>query len=618
MNPLQFLRALVVLNGIVPLAILAWDAYRGQLGVNSVNYALHVTGLLALVFLFLSLLMTPIRWITGWGGWIAFRRALGLYAFFYTVLHLAIYVGFDRGLNLASTFREIALRRFLQVGIAALLLMIPLAVTSTNAMLRNMGARRWKQLHRISYLVAVLGVVHYYMLVKSDVRQPLAFGGVLAILFGARFGRHYLELRQNSLKAVRGNGPATPGRSIPIRPAGKLETASAKDSLRATTVVSGNPASAELVQTPDAVIPRKQWKGTLKVAAVFQETSDVKTFRLTASDDGVFPFAYLPGQFLNLQLAIDGKRVNRSYTIASSPTRSDACELSIKREPMGLASRFLHDHLKVGDILQVSGPSGKFVFTGREGQNVLLISGGVGITPNMSILRYLTDRAWSGTIWFLVVAKTEQDLIFESELNWLKGRFPRLNVCTTLSRCDEASSWSGEQGRITASLLTRFAPDLKQMPIFLCGPNPMMDATHELLLEMGVPETQIKTEAFGSKKGLKLPSSDASAPESTMLANASGSGVVKPDEPETKQITFARSMIQATASTETSVLEAAEASSIELPYECRSGICGQCKTRLVDGTVTMECEDALSGSEKALGWILACQARPQTHLVIDA
>ncbi len=209
MNQLQFLRALVVLNGAVPLVMLLWDAYRGQLGANSVNNALHITGILSLVFLFLSLLMSPLKWATGWGGWIAFRRALGLYGFFYAIVHLVIYVGFDRALSLSSTLNEIWMRRFLQVGAVAIVLMVPLAVTSTNGMIQRLGPKRWKLLHRSAYAVAILGVLHYYMLVKSDVRQPLAFAGVLTLLLSSRFGRHYYELNQK-LKQTATRVPAVP------------------------------------------------------------------------------------------------------------------------------------------------------------------------------------------------------------------------------------------------------------------------------------------------------------------------------------------------------------------------------------------------------------------------
>jgi len=592
MNQLSFYRALVVLNGAVPLLMLVWDAYRGQLGANSVNNALHITGILSLVFLFLSLLMTPLRWVTHWGGWIAFRRALGLYGFFYSIVHLAIYVGFDRGLSLSSTFHEIWMRRFLQLGVAAVLLMVPLAVTSTHSMVRKMGPKRWKLLHRGAYLVAVLGVVHYYMLVKSDVRQPLAFAGVLAFLLGARFARHYFDL----LRAGGKNGQA-PANVMPAAPANAIEASSA--------------ALEKL---------RQRWTGDLKVAAIFQETADVKTLRLTAPDGGDLPFAYLPGQFLNVQLTIDGKRVNRSYTIASSPTRPGACELSIKREPQGLASRFIHGQLEVGDLLKVSGPAGKFVFTGHEADGVVLIAGGVGITPMMSMVRYLTDRAWLGEIYFLIVAKSEQDLIFHDELQWLKARHARLHVCATLTRCDPASTWNGDRGRPTESLLKRFVPELPRLPVYLCGPNEMMEATRELLLGLGVAGSQIKTEAFASRKAGKPSTNGTPKPSNSdlKLEDPPGARSLSKSVKAGRIVAFTRSNLRAEVTAETSVLEAAEASSIELPNECRSGVCGQCKTRLIEGTVTMECEEALSSSEKADGWILACQARPQSNIVVQA
>lgn len=593
MNPLQFYRLLFVLNGAVPLLMLAWDAYRGQLGANSVNNALHVTGILSLVFLFLSLLITPLRWLTGWGGWVAFRRTLGLYGFFYSLVHVVIYVGFDRALNLSSTWHEIWMRRFLQVGAVAVLLMVPLAVTSTNSMILRLGPRRWKLLHRTAYLVAALGVIHYYMLVKSDVRQPLAFAGVLSILLCGRFGRHYFELRQAAKKQTK----------IPL-----------------SSVVANLTPPSSHTGTVDSRKSRQRWKGELKVAAIFQETHDVKTFRLISNDEGSFPFAYMPGQFLNIQLTIDGKQVNRSYTIASSPTRTDACELSIKREPIGLASRFLHDQVKVGDVLKISGPFGKFVFTGKESPGVLLIAGGVGITPAMSIVRYLTDRAWSGAIYFLIVAKTENDLIFHDEILWLQRRFPRLNVCMTLTRCAPDSMWSGERGRATESLLMQFVPDLIHIPVYLCGPNEMMDATRDMLLGIGIPGSQIKTEAFAS--GKKATSSTEMTTEGSNADLMAKGSTSKPSSPEimngTAAVTFARSNVRLEVSSEFSVLEAAEEASIELDYECRSGICGQCKTRLIEGIVAMECGDALSTSEKANGWILACQARPRSNLVIDA
>ena len=601
MNQLQFLRALVILNGLIPLVMLGWDAYQGQLGANSVNNALHITGILSLVFLFLSLMISPLRWMTGWGGWVAFRRALGLYGFFFAVVHLVIYIGFDRALSLTSTLNEIWMRRFLQVGAVAILLMVPLAVTSNNGMIQRMGPKRWKLLHRLTYAVVILGVLHYYMLVKSDVRQPLAFAGVLTVLLGSRVGRHYSELLQASQKkpmaltAPNVSKAAQPPVQSVVQPAAPTATSSAK--------------------------PSKAWKGELRIAAIFQETPDVRTIRLMSTDGGEFPFAYQPGQFLNIQLMIDGKRVNRSYTLASSPTRADACELSIKREPMGLASRFIHETFKVSDVLKVSGPSGKFTFTGDNASGVVLIAGGVGITPVMSILRYLTDRAWTGNIHFLIVAKTEQDLIFRDEIRWLQSRHPNLHVCVTLTRPDSSGMWTGDRGRATGELFTRFVPNLAQLPVYLCGPNEMMDATTELLVGLGVPSSKIHTEAFSGKKSAAAGGANIDTDTASVAPSAVAKSPAMPMQHATAGTTtirFSRSSNSTQVDADTTILEAAESVSVEIPYECRSGICGQCKTRLIEGAVRMDCEDALSPPEKASGWILACQARPQSNVSVDA
>ncbi len=579
MTPLNFYRALVILNGAIPTAILAWDAYRGELGANSANYALHVTGTLSLIFLFLSLCMTPLRWLSGWGGWVAFRRSLGLFGFFYACLHVVIYVAFDRNGSVVSTVQEIWMRRFLQVGTAAVFLMVPLAITSTNQMIQRLGPARWKGLHRLAYVVAILGVVHYYMLVKSDVRQPLAFAGVLSLLLGFRFGKHYWELR-----------------------AWRNKTASRAPS-----------------QTGPKPKKRAFWSGELRVVATFQETPDVRTFRLGAVDGGPLPFEYRAGQYMNLQLMIDGKRVNRSYTIASSPTRRDTCELTIKREPRGTASRYIHDHWAVGSTVRVSAPAGGFVFSEQDASRVLMIAGGVGITPLMSMIRSLTDRGWMGDIYFLVIAKTEADLIFREEIEYLRHRYPRLHVCMSLTRAEPEGSWSGQRGRANAALLHRLVPNLSGVPVFLCGPNEMMDATRALLVSIGVPNEQVKTEAFVSPASGG--SQSAEEGPGTERATPSG-GTESPGDSDRPpgsmvSVSFARSKREVNASTSTPILETAEEEGVPVSFECRSGICGQCKTKLLQGKVTMECEDALSATEKSQGYILACQAHPTCDVTVD-
>ncbi len=584
-HDLRFAKFLVVTNALVPGAILAWDAAHGQIGVNGVNYALHTTGLLALIFLLLTLLVTPLRKLTGWNTLISYRRTLGLVAFSYACVHFLIFFGLDRALSVSSTLHEIFTRRYLLIGTLGLLLMVPLAVTSTNGMLMRLGAKRWKALHRLVYVVASAGALHYYLLVKSDVRQPLAFAGVLAALLGFRVIRYLLDRGKK--------------RSVPAR--------------------------APVAAAPAAVVTARPrfWSGELRVARVFDETPDVRTFRLMRPDGQPLPFEHKPGQYLNLALTIDGKRVNRSYTIASSPTRGHYCEVTVKRSPVGYGSCHLHDRINVDSLLKVSAPAGRFVFTGAEADRVILIAGGVGITPLMSIIRYLTDRCWPGQIYLLFSAKKQADLIFSDELAYLGRRFPNLHVCQTLSRedsPDQGSTWRGERGSISRELLGRFVPDVARGPVYLCGPDPMMAAMRALLLEMGLPEAALETEAFVSPQASQA-ATDAAEERVSPMLEASAVPDMAPSpgvDGDGARVRFQRSGRVFPLSATKSLLELAEDAGVEIPFECRSGICGQCKTKLVSGRVSMDSEDALSPAEKTRGFILACQAHALGDITVDA
>ncbi len=561
MSQTRFLRLLFWINGAVPGLLLAWDAWHRQLGANAVNEAIRTTGLIGLIFLTLSLVVTPLRQLLRWNELVAIRRPLGLWGFYYSCVHLSLYIGLDRALDLGSTVSEVLSRRYLQVGIAAILLMIPLALTSTDMMVRRLGATRWKRLHRMAYVVVGAGILHYFLLVKSDVRQPLAFAGVAGSLLMIRAGRHYLDLS----RAAKRNQTAAVG---PMHRA------------RSST-----------------------FKGLLKVARISQETPDVRTFRFVDPAGGDLPFKYEPGQYLVLTQGTGADRVVRCYTIASSPTQNAFCEITVKREPQGASSRRLHDSVRTGDLLQVTAPLGKFTFTGDSQSRVVLIAGGVGITPLMSMTRALTDRCWNGRIDFLVAARTQTSLIFRQELAALAARVPQLHVHEILSQADDDPSWTGERGQLTSDVLQRLVPDWSQTPVFLCGPQPMMDAVSATLRRIGVPEDQLHTEAFVS---------------ATQLA-ASSNGTVAGTSPAhvSAAVTFTRSKRQITAEPGRTVLEAAEDEGLALPHECRSGICGLCKLRLTSGRVDMRSGDALSAAEARAGYILTCQSHALEDLVIE-
>ena len=182
---------------------------RGELGANPIATALNQLGLVALIFLIASLAATPLKTTLGWTWPIRIRRMLGLYAFFYGSLHFLTYLGLDQVLDLRAVFADITKRNFIAVGFTAFVLLVPLAVTSTDAMVRRLGFVRWKRLHRLVYVAAALGVVHFIWRVKKDLSQPLTYGAVLALLLAIRVVAFGLKMRkQLGLQRVRANPTA--------------------------------------------------------------------------------------------------------------------------------------------------------------------------------------------------------------------------------------------------------------------------------------------------------------------------------------------------------------------------------------------------------------------------
>jgi sulfoxide reductase heme-binding subunit YedZ len=186
MTDTRFAKVVVFTNGSVPLALLLWDIYHKQVGANPLEFVTRTTGMLTLVFLLLSLAVTPLRKTTGANWVVKFRRMIGLFAFFYGSLHLLTYVAFDRFFNLKSIPADVVKRPFITIGMAAFFLMVPLAITSTNKMVKRLGGKRWSRLHKVVYFAGAGGVLHYWLLVKADVRLPLTFAFILAILLGHR------------------------------------------------------------------------------------------------------------------------------------------------------------------------------------------------------------------------------------------------------------------------------------------------------------------------------------------------------------------------------------------------------------------------------------------------
>ena len=183
---MRWLKPLVFALSLLPLVWLGWQASMGSLGANPVEFLNRFLGDWALRFLLLALAVTPLRQWTGWSALARLRRMIGLFAFFYVVLHLSSYVGLDLFFDWAALGKDIVKRTYITLGMAALLLLVPLAVTSTNGMIRRMGGRRWRQLHRLVYGAGILAVAHFWMMVKADIREPALYAVVLAVLLGWR------------------------------------------------------------------------------------------------------------------------------------------------------------------------------------------------------------------------------------------------------------------------------------------------------------------------------------------------------------------------------------------------------------------------------------------------
>ncbi len=374
------------------------------------------------------------------------------------------------------------------------------------------------------------------------------------------------------------------------------------------TLAAASPAS----ETTSASPVTANWRGHLRVGSIVTETPTVKTFRLLpSSGDSLMPFTFLPGQFLNVVFWIGGAIMNRSYSISSSPTQREYVELTVRREPRGAVSRHIDDLLEIGDQIEAGGPVGKFTFTGTEADSIVLIAGGVGITPMMSIARYLTERSWPGDIFFLYACRAPSDFIFAKECAALQRVNPKLHVAVTMSR-PEGTDWKGSRGRITKELLTETVPTLASRRVHLCGPPSMMDSTKAILAELGVAPEQIKTELFGATKPTPA------APGTTATPSVAATGPLVTFSKNSKSAKIHLDLKRGDSPPKQSILELSEELGIGIQNSCRVGTCGVCKVKLTSGEVTMAVEDALDPDDKLNHIILACQAVPTGDIAVEA
>lgn len=384
-----------------------------------------------------------------------------------------------------------------------------------------------------------------------------------------------------------------------------------------------------------------EWKGDLQVRCcrIIDETADVKTFCFTA-DPATF-FHYKPGQFVNLEVEIDGKTVVRPYSISSSPTRPHHLAITIKRLPRlrddlppGLVSNWMHDRLQVGDRIKLRGtPMGNFTCLPAP-PKILLASAGSGITPMMSMARWIQDTLTPCDIIFLHSARTPEDIIFRRELEVMAAQIPNFRLAFTVSRPLAQSNWTGLTGRISNMMLQMIVPDLSDRAVYVCGSNEWMQNIKSILNTLDFPMSSYQEESFGGYH--PTPASDSTKPNAeTMLddtfsrskgtVDSNGNGhhlssvaIAPPISVDTDTISFSQSGVNALADSDLSILELAEQEGVSIPNACRAGGCGACKVRIQGRVSYATAPAALTAADRESGQALACVAHPIGSLVVDA
>jgi glycine betaine catabolism B len=432
------------------------------------------------------------------------------------------------------------------------------------------------------------------------------------------------------------------------------------------TIVHSLPELTPAEYMPVFAIPPaelKRWqKGDLTVhcAAIIDEAQDVRTFRFVA--DPPVLFTYKPGQFVTLELEINGEEVLRSYSISSTPSRPHSLEITVKRVPPaepdvppGLVSNWLHDNIRVGSEVKLSGPLGKFTNFQFPHQKLLFISGGSGITPMMSMSRWICDTLADCDVVFLHSARTPNDIIYQQELSLLASRHQNFKPLITLTNYQSGQGWLGLRGRLTPTMISAAIPDFMERMVFVCGPAPFMTATKEIMLQkLHFPIEQYHEESFGGamKQQITQPTIPAipiseqfsTSPTSGLRkllqvvsgrnsksvneASGNGRGAVALAEAPGKTpavagglgVTFQKSDKQVNADGTESILELAEQNGVKIRSSCRSGSCGTCKKKKIFGNVRMNDfdEEALEPEEQAAGFILTCISFPTDAVTIDA
>lgn len=335
--------------------------------------------------------------------------------------------------------------------------------------------------------------------------------------------------------------------------------------------------------------------GDLVCRAVHQVTHDVKSFVLEVPG----PVSFVPGQYLTVTVDAAGQQLSRCYSISSPSTRPHALTITVKRVPGGPVSEWLHDHVRLGERLTVSGPYGEFISQSHPADRLLFLSAGSGITPLMSMARTLVDEQSRADVVFVHHARTPADIVFRRELEQLPSQHPGIRVAVVCETDADDEEWRGPRGRIDAVQLRTVAPDVAEREVFVCGPAPYRAVVRRLLLDAGVDPARVHEESY-------------------VLGETSAPVRLPQPSRSTYAIELRRSGVSVECDADTTILDAVEQAGITLPASCREGVCGTCKTQLLSGAVDMDHQGGIRPREVERDLVLLCCSVPTSDLVLEA
>ena len=346
----------------------------------------------------------------------------------------------------------------------------------------------------------------------------------------------------------------------------------------------------------DALDQRSYWTDVqeLECVMIVPEAPDVMSFCFKT--DGDSWFRYMPGQFITLELPVNGQKLLRTYTMSSSPSRPLSISVTVKAQGDSIGTRWMLDNMKVGDKLKAYGPGGIFSFMQYPGDRYLFIAAGSGITPMMSMTRWLFDNGEHTDISIINCARRPSELLFANEMRRMAQRVPDIKLSFVVEEDDPYAAWAGYRGRLNQLMLELMAPDYMDREVFCCGPAPFMKTVRDILNAASFNMDHYHEESFQApiQEEEQLPEHDD----------------IVPDEAAHASIRFATSGVEAQCRETDTVLEIARANGLNIPSACQFGVCGTCKVRKTEGEVHMVHNGGISDREIEQGYVLACCSSP--------